>query len=751
MLTNNCRTECFCGNTIPEDAIKLPDPDCNYKCSGDAKQSCGGYFTISIYETGVRSKSRRNQLNVLSWRKKTNLFFIHLEFAPQTAEIAKETEGPNVRIAFLLTLNGRAVRQVHRLLKLIYSEQHFFYIHVDSVRTTCIDRQISALKSTLKITDNFLILCKQRQDYMYRELLKLEAKCDNIRLTRNRFSTIWGGASLLKMLLSSMTELLHKSEWKWDFIINLSESDFLVKSTDSLVEFLSANRDKNFVKSHGREVQRFIQKQGLDKSFVECDTHMWRIGDRELPHGVQIDGGSDWVGLSRKFVEYVTAFNGEPDELLTGLLRIFHHTLLPAESFFHTALRNSRFCDTYVDNNLHVTNWKRRLGCKCQYKHVVDWCGCSPNDFKTDDWTRLVATYPKQLFFARKFEPIVNQDIILRLEEWLVGPYPADYPNLRSYWQSVYHVNDKGPKTDESIITVASTLACQRLNPNYTMKTVFEISTFMERDHYKGFLIHHGIMHNDDPSGEIVDLELFARPEQFGKVSRASSLGKRIKNIEVSTDYDQKEQVLRNFAKIMGQYSEPAFVLHLTSLVSDAPIAAAGHYNLTVLWINPAGHLGHISVLPIDVSSTIQTIFFVKSSLKMPLLPGVWTAKLVYKQSLLAKCNFLIVPRIRGNAHAELNIQWSEEHLTVEKSLVRKWNHFLPAAVDLKTMRKQALLNANLIDDEQIIWISKLIREFFVVKQLCVRHQTSAFAQIEKCNETSWSSFAPDPKSVLFA
>lgn len=59
------------------------------------------------------------------------------------------------------------------------------------------------------------------------------------------------------------------------------------------------------------------------------------------------------------------------------------------QSFFHTVLRNSPFCETYIDNNLHVTNWKRWLGCKCQYRHVVDWCGCSPNVFRYDDWNRI--------------------------------------------------------------------------------------------------------------------------------------------------------------------------------------------------------------------------------------------------------------------------------------------------------------------------------------------------------------------------
>lgn len=137
---------------------------------------------------------------------------------------------------------------------------------------------------------------------MFRELLYLERRFPNIRLTRRRFATIWGGASLLQMLLSSMRELLEYN-WEWDFVLNLSESDYPVKTLNKLVEFLTANRGKNFVKSHGREVQRFIQKQGLDKTFIECDNHMWRTGDRKLPWGVQIDGGSDWVALSREFVE----------------------------------------------------------------------------------------------------------------------------------------------------------------------------------------------------------------------------------------------------------------------------------------------------------------------------------------------------------------------------------------------------------------------------------------------------------------
>ena len=66
----------------------------------------------------------------------------------------------------------------------------------------------------------------------------------------------------------------------------------------------------------------------MDKMFYQCDTHMWRLGPRRLPTGIVFDGGSDWVGLHRKFCEYVT--NSE-DELLTGLKTFFKYSLLPAE------------------------------------------------------------------------------------------------------------------------------------------------------------------------------------------------------------------------------------------------------------------------------------------------------------------------------------------------------------------------------------------------------------------------------------
>jgi len=69
----------------------------------------------------------------------------------------------------------------------------------------------------------------QRQDYLYRELSVIADKLPNVRMATRRFSTIWGGASLLSMLLACMQELLSFEDWKWDYFLNLSESDYPIK------------------------------------------------------------------------------------------------------------------------------------------------------------------------------------------------------------------------------------------------------------------------------------------------------------------------------------------------------------------------------------------------------------------------------------------------------------------------------------------------------------------------------------------
>lgn len=543
-----------------------------------------------------------------------------------------------------------------------------------------------------------------------------------------------------------MRELL-QMDWQWDFIINLSESDYPVKTVTRLVDFLSANKNKNFVKSHGREVQRFIQKQGLDKTFVECDTHMWRIGDRKLPWGVQIDGGSDWVALSHNFVSYVA--NSHPDELVAGLIVLFKYTLLPAESFFHTVLRNSVFCNTYVDNNLHVTNWKRKLGCKCQYKHVVDWCGCSPNDFKPEDWLRIQNTESRQLFFARKFEPIINQAIILKLDQWLYGAdFGKKIKNMNSYWHNMYHYLDID-NTDDAILTVSdsiSRITSKHLSSNacsINSSTVMEVTYYHHKDiHKKTLVFFEGYLNK---IGKMT-FETGFKPKNTLIILKQNSISVRLNHIFVGSDYDQKEQVSRNFPRILGPYSEPAIIYEFSTTFDSG----SKSNNITFLWLDPTNKLLEVSDIVIDDGFNDGHI---KPTFKQPLLPGSWSVKLISKSEIFAEIKFLVIPLRFYSRNLILPTQVELVHggNSYYKEFDGQWDKFLNHS-NKQRLERLALANSKRFGPDLEEWIDNLVLKFYTTDVVCVASgsvNSDCWRDLPKCQDTEWSSLAPDPKSTI--
>jgi len=657
--------ECFCGNSSPDKELLLDASKCSMICPGKKDSTCGGYLAMQVQSTGVKP-------------------FV----PPKLAEGEVEGSQP-VRVVYLLTVAGRAYRQVTRLIKRLYSSHHYILVHVDA-----------------------------RQEYLYRELVKLSHTLPNLRLVKQRFSTIWGGSSLLSMLLSSMGELLSMSDWSdWDFVLNLSESDWPVKSQEQLVQFLSANRGKNFAKGHGREQDKFIKKQGLDRTFHECDTHMWRIGPRTLPLGIQIDGGSDWICLNRKFVEY-TVNSG--DELVVGLKALFKYTLLPAESFFHSLLRNSEFCGTYVDNNLHLTNWKRKQGCKCQYKAIVDWCGCSPNDFITEDWERIESTQPKQIFFARKFEPVIHQGVLNRVDAWVHEPgeddEEAEVVSLNSYWQNIYHHEDL-ESIDISVIKlfVESRLdsvlgSCQS---DLAVDIILEINALFQENEYKGSLV---LVRLKSPKSSVaVTLEIMIKCKQNLQMTHeGEELSSRIEEFSIGSDFDLKELVFRNFLNLLTSQHKPVARIKIKEGKSSAKLQLA--------WISPTGSLAHISRLQIN-ETTSTSVESLALDLTLPITPGVWRVVVIYDGVLHSEEEFLVVPNplkfgpIKDLQNPGLLDSKIEKLLDKSRSLEK-------------------------IEDTEDL--EAALNKYFELLDSC-----GSLTCLKDCRITSWSSKFPDPKSQI--
>lgn len=642
--------ECWCGKALNDNGLRVSELQCNMSCSShETRSTCGGYLAMSVYLTGLMVVASNDAIYV----------------PPQPRELLPYT---GVRIVFVLTVNGRALRQVTRLLRVLYRPHHYYYIHVDT-----------------------------RRDYLYRELSKLIGHFRNIRMDTTRHSTIWGGASLLTMLLDAMSELLVMDDWQWDYFLNLSESDYPVKSVEELEAFLSKYRGKNFVKSHGRDTLKFIRKQGLNMLFYECENRMWRLGPRQLQEGIRIDGGSDWICLSREFIQYVIG----DDPLLSGLKSFWKYSLLPAESFFHTVLQNSLFCDTVVNNNLHLTNWRRKQGCKCQYKHIVDWCGCSPNDILPQDFHRLLALQGRPIYFARKFEASVSLTSLNLVDELVYGiNLPADMPALTSFWLNEYHHEDTEPDVNTARINqylafVHMSLKHIKVHTScqFFLPSLLETSVFLQNDKFVGVVVSYEARTSDSTSRGL--FEALLKPSLDYKPADVShDVAERLANIQVGTDFDAKEALFRNYAGLIAADSDIAVQL---SWRHGQPISS-----VTVSIISPEGVIADMA--SVNVSTKSATVSFYQPVLNHPLQSGLWTARAIVvnngQETIIGEMPFVVVPNDKSD--------------NVIPLLAKAWS-----------------VAGNCISSD----FSK--------------NRTSCHPRLSACATTSWSTRYPDPKSWI--
>ncbi|XP_056143628.1 xylosyltransferase 2 [Lampris incognitus] len=627
-----------------------------------------------------------------------------------------QVENP-VRVAFVLMVHGRAVRQLKRLIKAIYHHDHYYYIHVD-----------------------------KRSNYMHREVVQMAQQFPNVRATPWRMVTIWGGASLLKAYLRSMQDLLAMPDWKWDFFINLSATDFPTRTNDELVAFLSHHRDKNFLKSHGRENARFIKKQGLDRLFHECDNHMWRLGERNIPEGLEVSGGSDWFALTRRFVDYVI---NSQNELVLGLKQFYTYALLPAESFFHTVLGNSHMCDTLVDNNLRVTNWNRKLGCKCQYKHIVDWCGCSPNDFKPQDLIRI-QQLTRPTFFARKFESSVNQEAIDILDAHLYGHYAPGTAAIKAYWENLFDREDGvGSLSDvaltayssflrlglKSLKTTRSTAAACRYEP---VGFPSSVHLYFYDDHFQGYLVRQEVQNLGSKVREMV--EMWAVPQTTLVLETDLKEFERLKNLEIGTEWDPKERIFRNFGGVIGPLDEPLAVQKW---------ARGPNLTATIVWIDPV----HVVAASYDISVDVDAEYTqYKPPLQRPLRPGSWTVRVLKQWERVAEVHFLVMPLAFKGKEPLHKDEDSWLHAGPPGNLyIEQGFQQLSSVLKLPPQEpamQEARRRAQLVGKPLEAWVDSSVETLWVTGDLCAT-QTSPCPALGPCAKSSWSSLSPDPKSDL--
>lgn len=237
--------------------------------------------------------------------------------------------------------------------------------------------------------------------------------------------------------------------------------------------------------------------------------------------------------------------------------------------------------------------------------------------------------------------------------------------------------------------------------------------------------------------------ETQARPRHFFTISKnVGAASTRVKLLQVGTNYDQKEQLFRNYESVMSPFSEP----NLLHKWGPGPALAA-----TFIWIDPANSVAGSYEVKIETGPQLNVH---KPVFRQPLRPGIWTVKLMYMWTQVAETKFLVTPLSFMNG-----VEISADHVKfvhngpgrpyVEHnvSMVEK---FLGLSIKEAAVR-QAGANALRFGKDLLDWIDSLSSQFYVIQDTCSVNKDTpcSVLELDECSSVSWSPSSPDVKSEI--
>lgn len=117
-----------------------------------------------------------------------------------------------------------------------------------------------------------------------------------------------------------------------------------------------------------------------------------------------------------------------------------------------------------------------------------------------------------------------------------------------------------------------------------TEKHLVKVNSFFQSEKYKGFVLNFQI--SDDKTDMMIDYEAFYAPKKMLEIKNSQgseNFFKVLQNIEISSDYDAKEQILSNYARVIDQKTNPQLLLQIDPI--EQPLS------LQITWSNSEGNI----------------------------------------------------------------------------------------------------------------------------------------------------------------
>jgi hypothetical protein len=236
--------------------------------------------------------------------------------------VKTEQKTNQITIAYFILVH-RLPEQFKRLFKAIYHPENHYLIHID--KKTDIQ--------TRKNIQTFLTGHK------------------NTHLLESSNVT-WGGYSMIQAELDGMKHLLGLNQ-TWDFFINLSGQDYPLKSQNIIRNFLTKNRQSNYIKVINQAKERPETMNRIEHHFTETSIGFQETKTKRkyLQNTVPYIGGQ-WMILTRSCCEFICN-SGESKKFE----EFYKNTLIADESFFQTVLMNTSFKEKIINNDKRAIVW----------------------------------------------------------------------------------------------------------------------------------------------------------------------------------------------------------------------------------------------------------------------------------------------------------------------------------------------------------------------------------------------------------
>lgn len=211
--------------------------------------------------------------------------------------------------------------------------------------------------------------------------------------------------------------------------------------------------------------------------------------------------------------------------------------------------------------------------------------------------------------------------------------HDTHYMTRNSYWQSLYSQGD-GVCSDAALcslaqysvrVTVAFLKEKHRIDISSSEIQIVEVSIHSELDAMEGILVHFKVVSHRDQTFE----SYFKFKNEIIR-DFTSRYAEKLARLEVGLDYDQKEQIFRQYHRAIGQHSEPTLVLGFNT---DEII------EVIISWISPSNTVESTDRLNISVGPTTN---FLTPTLPQPLSSGKWTVRIQIEEETVAIGSFFV-------------------------------------------------------------------------------------------------------------